>query len=71
MIYAIAFSPDGSRLASAGRDGRAIVWDAAGGESLHVWKLPGPVESVAFAPDGRHLACGNANGTAYILRIER
>lgn len=36
---ALAFSPDGSRLAYAGR-GEARLWDAAGGRELGRWALP-------------------------------
>ena len=56
-------------LASAGCDGRIILWDVAAGARRHEWQLPGWVKGVAFAPDGRHLAAANGNGTVYILRL--
>lgn len=64
----VAYSPDGQRLVSAGRD--LIVWDAATGRKLREWKLPGPVRWAAFAPDGRHLITVNGNGTVYVLRLD-
>jgi WD40 repeat protein/anti-sigma factor RsiW len=68
-VRAVAFAPDGKRLASSGEDGRIILWGIATDDKSQVWKLPGPVNSVAFAADGRHLATANGNGTVYILRI--
>ncbi len=56
-IEAIAFSPDGSRIATGSWDETARVWDAFTGEQLLV--LPGHtnwVRGVAFSPDGSHLA---------------
>jgi WD40 repeat protein/DNA-binding XRE family transcriptional regulator len=54
----VAFSPDGTQVATASLDGTAKVWNAATGQELMT--LPGAdgskVYSVAFSPDGRRLA---------------
>jgi WD40 repeat protein len=71
QVNSLCFSPDGKTLASAGSDGRIIIWDVAAGDRIREWQLPGPVQGVIFAPDGRHLASANGNGSVYILRLTK
>lgn len=57
-VVAVAFSPDGKRLASAGDDGNANVWQASG---TLVKKLAGhtePVQAVVWCSDGQRLLTG-------------
>jgi eukaryotic-like serine/threonine-protein kinase len=63
-VFAVAFHPDGTRLATAGRDGAVWLWDLARGEA--VARLPGHkayVWSLAFSPDGATLASGSGDST--------
>jgi WD40 repeat protein len=55
-IAALAFSPDGQRLASGSVDGTLRLWEVPGGRAIG--ELPGHQESaeaVAFSADGRTL----------------
>jgi hypothetical protein len=63
-VFAVAFHPDGTRLAAAGRDGAVWLWDLARAEA--VVRLPGHkgyVWSLAFNPDGTTLASGSEDAT--------
>lgn len=66
-LTAIAYSPDGRRLATGQADGRLRIWDAATGEEL--LSLPAHEEfmlSVSYSADGRRLATSAWDGTARV-----
>jgi WD40 repeat protein len=64
FIGQIVFSPDGTRLATASRDGSAKVWDAVSGKELFtLLGHDGTVFSVAFSPDGKTIATASADKT--------
>ena len=55
-VTAVAFSPDGTRVATASGDGSARVFDAATGAELARLDHDGAGEAVAFSPDGTRVA---------------
>jgi hypothetical protein len=63
-VNAVAFSPDGRQLLTAGEDRTARLWDAATGAELT--QLAGHTDyvySLAFSPDGSTLASGSGDHT--------
>ena len=76
---ALAVSPDGTRIATAGTtslkqarerqagSAKAFVWDAATGRKLLSFAgASSPIEDVAFGPDGSRIVTGGYDGTAIV-----
>nr|RNJ71246.1 MAG: hypothetical protein EDM05_01160 [Leptolyngbya sp. IPPAS B-1204] len=67
-IKATAFSRDGKRIATGGKDGTIQLWSLAG-ERLTQFQAHegGPlasINSVSFSPDGKYIASASEDGTA-------
>jgi RNA polymerase sigma factor (sigma-70 family) len=63
-VRAVAFSPDGKRVAGACDDGSVLIRDAETGKALMApghGRGHGPLTAVAFSPDGKFLAAGGAD----------
>jgi WD40 repeat protein/DNA-binding SARP family transcriptional activator len=70
-IYYVAWSPDGTQIATASDDGTAIVWDGVTGERLAT--LAGHEEAVynlSWSPSGRTIATASDDGTAKMWDAE-
>lgn len=75
-VASVAFSPDGTLLASGDGDGNVLIWQVSECASLaegcgslleglgHI----GDVRSVAFSPDGQLLASGTGQGLVSVFR---
>jgi WD40 repeat protein len=74
-VRAIAFSRDGTRIATGAEDGSARLWDADSGPSPRVAVREftgheGAVETVLFSPDGRRVVTASRDETVRIWDVE-
>ncbi len=56
-VLAVAIHPSGAAFATAGKDGRVLIWNAAEGQVSRAIDVgSGWVENLAWSPDGQRLA---------------
>lgn len=67
MVFAVAWSPDGTSIASGSWDKTVQVWDATNGRQIythrgHVTSVP----AVAWSPDSKRIASASVDGTVQV-----
>lgn len=69
-VNAVAFSPDGRKVATASYDNTARLWDVETGKQIQRLEHDGSVYGVAFSPDGQKLATASDDKTACIWTLD-
>jgi len=70
-VNAVAWSPDGKRIASGSDDHTAQVWDATTGDRLFTYRDHSDgVNTVAWSPIGRYIASGSQDRTLQVWNAD-
>src|SRR5262245_8196347 len=70
-VYGVAFSPDGRRIASVGKDRRVKIWDSKTARIIQEFRAhEGAACSVIFHPDGRYFATAGADRLVKVWDLE-
>jgi WD40 repeat protein len=67
IVEAVAWSPNGTRIASGGQDKTVQVWNPVDGSNVFTYRgHSGVVFRAAWSPDGKRIASCGGNGTVQI-----
>ena len=69
-VQAVAWSPDGRRIAAVTRDSTVVVWKYPGNEPPLRVRHEGPARSIAWSPDSRRLAVAADDRAVHIQDAE-
>jgi WD40 repeat protein len=72
-VMAVAFSKDGSLIATSGIDNKLRLWDAKTGKDItkQELNLTGHGYALAFSPDGKHLLVGSTKLEMYDVETQK
>jgi WD40 repeat protein len=65
-VFAVAFDPSGTRVATVAEDSTARIWDIASGTQIHVLHHPGDPEALDWSPNGSVIVTGCDDGVARV-----
>ena len=65
-VDAVAWSPDNTRIVSAGKDRTVQIWGASSGSTLHTYNHSDQVEGVAWSPTSSEVASASDDSTVKV-----
>lgn len=68
---AVAYNPNGMRIATGGDDGMVTVWNASNGEAIFRLTLGGIIHSISYSHDGSLIAAASEDGRIMVWDAER
>ena len=69
-VPALAFTPDGKTLVSAGGDRTIRLWDSSTAREVGKFAAPADLSALAIARDGKRLISGSADSTVLIWEVQ-
>jgi len=69
-VQGIAWSPDNTRIASGYYDRTVLVWEAATGKHVCMYRHCDAVFAVAWSPDGMYVASAGRDKTVQVWLVE-
>ncbi len=65
-VFAVAFDPTGTMVATVAEDATARIWNIASGTQVHVLQHPGDPEALDWSPNGSVIVTGCDDGIARV-----
>jgi WD40 repeat protein len=72
-VFSLAFTPDGNRLISGGRDAQLMEWDVSGKAMKHLRTIPAhlaTINKLAIDPTGQYLATASRDKTIKLWKAD-
>jgi WD40 repeat protein len=70
-LYAVLFSPDDQKVASAFHDGEVVIWNAQSGKKvITITGKEGAVYCIAWSPEGKVIACAGWTERIFLFSVE-
>jgi hypothetical protein len=73
LVNAIAFAPEGRRIATGSRDNTVKIWELPEGKLIATLKAPGTalfgIKQLLFAPDGKSLVAADDEGFVFLWEL--
>ena len=70
LLSSIAFSPNGEKIVSGGKDDTITIWDLETGKEIKKMLNPAPTNAVAFSPQGDKIVSGGSDNLLRVWDVE-